>query len=184
MRSCVYKLTDTKIRLDSVDRLTRSLRTHDGILRTANAVIDKLYYSFPKSTDHIVADVGLSVGPVPGFCVGIDFPTLTQFCSAHPKLQLLTWDSYVSTVSERLDEPSLLVEGFRQSKGREFSEVAIVDFFSSGCATEHAEEIPAALQKSWKKLLLGADEVGVTDWPVELEVQLKVLYTAITRSCY
>ena len=69
-----------------MDRLTRSLRTHDGILRTANDVIDKLYFSFPKSTDHIVADVGLSVGSVLGFCVGIDRPTLQRFCTAHLKL--------------------------------------------------------------------------------------------------
>lgn len=177
----MYKLTNTKIRLGSVDRLTRSLRTHDGILRTANAVIDKLYHAFPKSTDHIVADVGLSVGPIPGFCVGVDFPTLKRFCLTYPKVQLLTWDSYVSAVSERLDEPTISVEGFRQSKGREFSEVAIVDFFCSDCAGQDAEEIPAALQKSWKKLLSAED--GLSEWPAELEVQLKVLYTAITRSC-
>jgi superfamily I DNA/RNA helicase len=67
------------------------------------------------------------------------------------------------------------VLGIRQAKGLEFTDVVIVDFFSS---------IASIDQKAWKRLLSGhslADQIR--DSNPQVETQLKMLYTAITRSC-
>ena len=197
VRSCMHALTEGRQRLDKVDRLTRSLRTHEGILKTANAILQLLYRAFPRGIDQIQADEGLCVGPAPGYCTHATFASLKQLCQKHPKLQLLTWDSYVPKLVEYIDSPSEMVFGFRQIKGLEFSEVAIVDFFHSGGATSSLgpAEVSPGLQKQWKTLLASAVVSGAGDkepqqsaavagsFPAELEVQLKVLYTTVTRSC-
>jgi superfamily I DNA/RNA helicase len=66
------------------------------------------------------------------------------------------------------------VFGIREAKGLEFSDVAVVDFFSSLANPD---------QKAWRQLLLDdtlAD--GPQSFP-QVETQLKLLYTAMTRSC-
>ena len=68
-----------------------------------------------------------------------------------------------------------MVYGFKGVKGLEFEDVAIVDFFSSG-------KISSEQQKSWK-YLLGKDGAAPRGYPAaELEMQMKVLYTSITRA--
>jgi ATP-dependent exoDNAse (exonuclease V) beta subunit len=72
---------------------------------------------------------------------------------------------------------NILVFGIRYSKGLEFPHVIIVDFFSS-LDTQH--------QKAWKNLLsIRSDrESGIEnlkDTAPEVETQLKLLYTGITR---
>lgn len=70
VRSCVYHLTKGKQKLDRVERLSRNFRSHDGILRVANKVLDVLFEAFPNMTDVMHADTGLAVGPRPGLMSG------------------------------------------------------------------------------------------------------------------
>jgi hypothetical protein len=68
------------------------------------------------------------------------------------------------------------VMGIRAAKGLEFSDVMILDFFS-GVSKEDA--------KAWKVLFAEGSDVHVQDQQFrfpQLEPQLKMLYTAITRS--
>ena len=62
--------------------------------------------------------------------------------------------------------------GIRESKGLEFPNVIILDFFR-GLAPEH--QIP------WRELLRMRDREDLRQDTPELEIQLKLLYTAITR---
>ena len=98
----------------------------------------------------------------------------------------------------------IMVFGIRDIKGMEFAEVAIIDFFAAskpaddavtaaagggaGVENNSGLRVTGAWQAltvndhhAWKWLLLKAgDEVKMI--PQELNVQLKILYTAITRS--
>ena len=105
------------------------------------------------------------------------------------------WDDHVETLRGELDSARrvlyegtnfqpLSVFGIKNVKGLEFENVAIVDFF--GCISKEC-------QKHWtfliKKLdsLFSETECAVrgepSNYPLpELEIQLKLLYTAITRA--
>jgi superfamily I DNA/RNA helicase len=73
----------------------------------------------------------------------------------------------------------ILSLGIRAAKGMEFSDVLLVDFFSS---------LPVKDQKYWKKRLTVSKDGNKfintieTEYP-EMESVLKLLYTAITRCC-
>jgi hypothetical protein len=75
---------------------------------------------------------------------------------------------------ERFGSDSI-VYGVRQVKGLEFRDVAVVDFFCRGNGMDKKHV------KMWKSLF--ATSSGLESYPSEVEVDLKVLYTAITRSC-
>lgn len=69
---------------------------------------------------------------------------------------------------------SYLVLGIREAKGLEFPDVAFVDFFCT---------IPLSDQRAWKNTL-GDSKVMTEEYAFpQLETQLKVLYTAVTRCC-
>jgi hypothetical protein len=70
-----------------------------------------------------------------------------------------------------------LVLGIRAAKGLEFPDVLMLDFFSA---------LPSRDQKPWKRLLSDDNVMVLTDSALQypqLEGQLKLLYTGITRCC-
>jgi hypothetical protein len=70
-----------------------------------------------------------------------------------------------------------LVLGIRAAKGLEFPDVLMLDFFSA---------LPSRDQKPWKRLLSDDNAIVLTDSALQypqLEGQLKLLYTGITRCC-
>jgi ATP-dependent exoDNAse (exonuclease V) beta subunit len=89
---------------------------------------------------------------------------------------LLTHDENVNALRSLVGE-DVLVFGIRYSKGLEFPHVIIVDFFSS---------LDKSLEKAMKSVfsIRSTQESGVEDLKdtaPEVETQLKLLYTAITR---
>jgi ATP-dependent exoDNAse (exonuclease V) beta subunit len=69
------------------------------------------------------------------------------------------------------------VMGIREAKGLEFHQVLLLDFFTRMPDDSH--------RKAWKTLLLDADVYGgvrLESIPATMELDLKLLYTAITRS--
>ena len=62
--------------------------------------------------------------------------------------------------------------GIRQSKGLEFADVIIVDFFN---------QLPALDQKIWKQMINNSAASSNLNAP-HIEMQLKLLYTAVTRA--
>lgn len=81
-------------------------------------------------------------------------------------ISVLTHDGSVSYWKKLLDYE--LVYGVRAAKGLEFKSVIVLDFFV---------DLPRGVQKPWRDLIL---DRGGGDAP-ELEGQIKLLYTAVTR---
>jgi hypothetical protein len=84
---------------------------------------------------------------------------------------ILTHDDHVEECKKKLGGYEL-VYGIRAAKGLEFKSVIVLDFFSS---------LPNDLQKPWREMLLGRANDDFSIKHPEVEGQLKLLYTAVTR---
>jgi hypothetical protein len=185
VRSIVHALSLGKDRIEKCEKLCRNFRSHEGILRVANLVLDRLYTAFPSAAAKLPPDTGLVHGPRPSLLlVDNDFTTVADLISANERLRVLVRDEYKDTVKEKLGliriETKEAVFGIREAKGLEFSDVVILDFFAS--ITDQTEH-----HKEWKRLLLSSGKesrvMDTASVPVTMELEIKLLYTAITRSC-
>jgi hypothetical protein len=106
---------------------------------------------------------------------------VVSLLAQNQRLIVLCPDDIVDSTSSELDSggsTNHFVLGCRDAKGLEFEDVLILDYFSS---------IPASDQNSWKLLFQrdvakGAASTQQYKSP-QIEPQLKLLYTAITRCC-
>jgi len=184
VRSIVHAMSLGKDRIGKWEKLCRNFRSHEGILRVANLVLDRLYNAFPSAAAKLPPDTGLVHGPRPSLLLlENDFTTVADLISANERLRVLVRDEYKDTIKENLSliriETKEAVFGIREAKGLEFSDVVILDFFAS--ITDQTEH-----HKEWKRLLLWSDKSKTRDTayvPVTMELEIKLLYTAITRSC-
>eukprot|EP00536_Pseudo-nitzschia_multiseries_P013245 jgi/Psemu1/309747/fgenesh1_kg.551_\ len=136
---------------------------------TAAAILRFVFDAFPYSAKQLAEDRGLFTGPRPGVFHPVQVDRLRTLISEKLNgIVILTHDSSVRYWKKALGNYEL-VYGIRAAKGLEFKSVIILDFFS---------ELPRELQKPWRNLLLG--RTGENPKP-ELEGQLKLLYTAVTR---
>jgi hypothetical protein len=176
VRSVVYSLSQGRERLERPVKLAVNYRSHSGILNCASGILSKMFVLFPGSAKVLEPDRGLFTGPLPAFW---------QASSSSSSLQTI-----LSTVSsERLVficpdkkreelaslSPERLVLGIREAKGLEFAHVAVVDFFCSLAFQDQA---------AWVRILgenRAAAAAAARDNP-QVESQLKLLYTAVTRS--
>jgi len=136
-------------------------------------VLDKLFINFPGSAKELPKDKGLFVGPR---------PAIFQNMGSREELKDLVYkiqgivvlamnDSDVEELTELLGK-EIVVLSIRDSKGLEFAEVCIVDFFRN---------LPREHQRAWKLLMKGSDDAHKQPGFSEIETHLKQLYTAITR---
>ena len=149
-----------------------NFRSHSGILNAAAAVLDHLFTHFPSSAKQLKRDYGLFQGPRPGVCYNVGYKKLANVF--RDKLEgaiVLTHDDSAARWKRVLDYP--LVYGIREAKGLEFKSVFIFDFFC---------ELPSALQKPWRDMVLGRTDMDFSAHHPLVENTLKLLYTAITRS--
>jgi len=115
---------------------------------------------------------GLSFLPARTMIPRLSFQRLQEVVSTQKGMAVLTNDAATLRTKDALGGYAL-VYGIREAKGLEFPSVVILNFFS---------ELPQALQKPWRDLLLGRiDGVDFTTRYPEVEGQLKLLYTALTR---
>lgn len=129
-----------------------------------------MFKAFPGSAKELPKDEGLFRGPRPALFINLDFNGLRDLVRKQEGAVILTMnDSMVETLSTLFDDENVPVLSIRDSKGLEFDHVIIVDFFT-GLQLKH--------QKGWKEMINGNE----TKFP-EIELQLKQLYTAITRCC-
>jgi hypothetical protein len=149
--------------------LSVNFRSHSGILNVAASILQCLFSVFPDSAKQLGEDRGLFAGPRPTVLHKVGASVLQELVNG--KLNgavVLTHDDMVSHWKGLLGQYPL-VYGIRAAKGLEFKSVIIVDFFA---------ELPITIQKPWRDLLLGRS--GADSFP-EIEGQLKLLYTAVTR---
>jgi hypothetical protein len=146
-----------------------NFRSHAGVLNAASAVLDLLFNAFPGSAKELPKDQGLFLGPRPGLFHNVKPTILRELVEKIDGVVLLTmYDREVERLREIVG-PKPIILSIRDSKGMEFTDVIIVDFFKS-LANEH--------QKPWRKLLQGKTDDSLLP---EMETMLKQLYTAITR---
>jgi hypothetical protein len=149
-----------------------NFRSHAGVLNAAAAILSCMFGVFPDSAKQLGKDDGLFQGPRPGVFHRVQAETISAL--VHGKMRgtrVLTHDDNVEECMGKLGGYEL-VYGIRKTKGLEFKSVIVLDFFSS---------IPDELQKPWREMLLGrASHDFKLQYP-EIEGQLKLLYTAVTR---
>lgn len=136
-------------------------------------VLNRMFTAFPGSAKELGKDEGLFIGPRPTIFLGMNRKLLVHLIAKIQGAVLLTMsDEHVARL-EALVEEGTVVLSIRDSKGLEFPDVMVVDFF---------RQLQAEQQKPWRLLLQGKDDEAreLPGFP-ELEVQLKQLYTAITR---
>jgi hypothetical protein len=166
-----------------------NFRSHAGILNCASGVLELLFDRFPHTSAKLLSrDEGIFRGPRPSVCHEVDMDVIRRLVWDKHKLNgvmVLTHDDKLASVQAALEEYPL-VYGIREAKGLEFKSVIVLDFFSS---------LDKHLQKPWRELLLGRARHGSSgnasntqdgggDFGVaypEVEGQLKLLYTAVTR---
>lgn len=177
VRSIGYTLfEDRKYVPDKPVTVNINFRSHSGILNVAAAVLDRMFEAFPKSANTLAPDVGAFTGPRPSLLRDLTPDKLRALVSLIDSVVLLTHDEHVQDLKDIVGE-NVLVLGIRHSKGLEFPHVVIIDFFCW---------LNKSLHKAWRNLLSirtdnDAAVEDLKDTAPEIETQLKLLYTAITR---
>ena len=187
-------------------RLLRNYRSHSGVLEFAAAILDLLAQFFPKSFQKLDQDAGLSRGPRPGaWSCPHGTESLQRHLGLDDRLIVITRDENARNLESRLGAAlkHVHVLGVCEAKGLEFNDVLLVDFFSS--APQHLvdgwDKLLANLVsgdaagsglgssaggaggegKGAKSKRSQQDAAKAAGLPLDLEVDFKVLYTAITR---
>jgi hypothetical protein len=183
VRGIVYELSCGMERLERPVQLAVNYRSHAGILSCASAVLRSMFSLFPGSAKVLYPDRGIFNGPKPSYWRGGRMPNgpglLQSILSRGCRCVVVCPDELRSSLAIML--PDNLVFGIREAKGLEFPDVAIVDFFSG---------LPIQDQATWPRLLkeedcgvIAASALDAAAACPHAETQLKLLYTAITRSC-
>lgn len=100
------------------------------------------------------------------------FEALTLLTSNIEGAVILVMSDVVIDQVRELVGSANVVLSIRESKGLEFTDVIIVDFFKN---------LPASHQKPWRQLMQGKHDLTFNIQFPEIETQMKQLYTAITR---
>lgn len=147
----ILKLADTRKDTIKPLSLTKNYRSHSGVLEFAATFLTQLDVCFPDSFQKLDADFGLSRGPRPGcWTAPKGMTSLRAALKLDQRLIVLTRDEHAKQLEVLLGEndPELAstvnVLGICESKGLEFNDVLLVDFFSTA---------PKHLQGAWNKLL-------------------------------
>jgi hypothetical protein len=148
-----------------------NFRSHAGIMNVAAAVLSRMFVAFPDSAKQLKEDRGLFLGPRPGVLYKVKLPLFVEaLATVLNGTRVVVHDDQKLRCEQLLNYK--LVYGIRESKGLEYKNMILFDFFS---------DLPAQLQKPWRDLLLGREGPGYSFRYPEVEGQLKLLYTAITR---
>ena len=187
IRTLVYKMSGGKHKVERWEKLYRNFRSHEGILRVSNLILESLHSAFPGAAVKLPYDTGLTVGPRPGLLQS-SIEDLARLIKANERLRILTRDEHKAKLCDELSpyapDAKNNVWGIVEAKGLEFTDCVVVDFFST---------LPEqSLQKAWKNLMLNPQSVAVTSrknrgsgsaLPLAMELELKLFYTGITRAC-
>jgi hypothetical protein len=179
LRAVVYRLSNGLEKLERPVKLAVNYRSHAGILNCASGILSKMFAVFPGSAKILEPDQGLFMGPLPAFWQA---SSSSSSSSLQELISAVSGERLVLVCpDERRDGlaplcPERLVFGIREVKGLEFHHVALVDFF---CSLSYPD------QAAWVRML-GEDRAAAAAAALanpQLESQLKLLYTAVTRSC-
>ncbi|XP_046565526.1 TPR and ankyrin repeat-containing protein 1-like [Haliotis rubra] len=195
-----------------VYQLTHSYRSHGGILALASAVLDLMVEFFPESFDKLKKDQGLLDGPLPLLmesCSPQDLAILLQGNNrkashiefgAHQAI-LVVNDEAKEKMPDMLSRHSIVLTIY-ESKGLEFDDILLYNFFTDSQATKEWRVVTTFLEtlaacphyeKQAESLhVIDAEMLTQPNRPRALAFEanehkilnseLKYLYTALTRA--
>ncbi|KAJ1446663.1 hypothetical protein M885DRAFT_545628 [Pelagophyceae sp. CCMP2097] len=181
VRSAIYHAQPSTAKGDAakLQALTLNYRSHSGVLDVAAAVIDLLHARFAGAIDKLPRDAAVARGPKPQFVCAAHEAAMVALLRRDERFVVVTHDDLRDDVERTLASAGAartLVLGVRAAKGLEFSHVVAHNLISaSSVARRERPPVPS----SWARLLQG-DESCVL--PRELETELMLLYTAVTRA--
>ncbi|RVD88960.1 uncharacterized protein DFL_003123 [Arthrobotrys flagrans] len=161
--------------------LSKNYRTHNGILKLAAKVIDILSESFPYLIDKFSPELGNFDGPLPivfsGFSSDIFVPRETENSTSISEFGadqvFITRDEETKLLLSKEMGDKVMILTILESKGMEFQDVFLFDFFSDSTCQ-------AAFRALVRAEITGT-RLDDKKYP-ELCAELKNLYVAITRS--
>ncbi|KAL8670745.1 MAG: hypothetical protein Q9168_004738 [Polycauliona sp. 1 TL-2023] len=169
-----------------VVQLGLNYRSHHGIVKFGSMVMNLLWKTFPQTVDKLVPEEGLLLGPSPIMFIGCEYDVLTKVTldgsEEAPADKAKFGAEQVVLVRDEESKARLknsvgdivLILTILQSKGMEFDDVVLFDFFTScpepdGWRSLHASSNNEARKFDSKKYAAMCTE-------------LKQLYVAVTRA--
>lgn len=134
-----YYLESSKDQMPSVWCLTQNYRTHSGILRLSGSVLDLMFQMFPLAVDKVASEKGaIFNGNLPVFIIKKYEDSIIKIMSADAKINCIEMGAEQciivrnnETKKKLRDElPSALILTVFESKGMEFEDVLVYNFFS------------------------------------------------------
>jgi len=192
-------------KVPEISKLSINYRTHNGILGAASEIVSLLLALFPAAIDQLRKDVGHFDGPKPVLLTNTTKEDLSiLLCGVDPSNSQIEFGAHQAVLvrsqaaKERLpvELRTALVLTIFESKGLEFDEVFIFDFFADSPADEktwrvltHCLQQQQTAAHNDESSSLNETEIAQPR-PVKfdrsshslLNEELKMLYTAITRA--
>ncbi|KAF8244421.1 hypothetical protein K440DRAFT_663457 [Wilcoxina mikolae CBS 423.85] len=175
---------DKELAVPMMFKLTKNFRSHQGIIALASFVMKLLYTGFPQSVDKMEEERGQYSGSIPTLFVGFGAQILASRLVGltdvygnvadfgAEQVILVRDDAVKEKVKSEIGELALVLT-ILDSKGMEFDDVFLLDFFSSS-------PCPSALRKLQNILNSSAQQTDTSRNGL-LCSELKHLYVAITR---
>ncbi|KAL8725519.1 MAG: hypothetical protein Q9166_007305 [cf. Caloplaca sp. 2 TL-2023] len=174
-----------KLRRPRMFRLGLNYRSHDGIVKLGSFVMDLLWKTFPETVDKLPPEEGLLPGPTPILFVGCESDILTKVNDdgsgpsagnakfGAEQVVLVRDEDSKARLKDFIGNIALILT-IRQSKGMEFDDVVLFDFFTSSPESD-----------GWRSL---SDALGNEPRAFDSRryvatcTELKHLYVAVTRA--
>ncbi|KAL1999926.1 hypothetical protein VTN02DRAFT_3799 [Thermoascus thermophilus] len=165
--------------------LSRNYRSHQGILSLASYVMQILWTGFPDTIDKLDPEVGQLGGPAPIVFAGFDYEILSAKMIGLVKLHdrvadfgaeqviLVRDDASKTKLQKKIGEMALVLT-ILESKGMEFDDVLIYDFFS-GSSLRGGYRCLRLLARGDRNLFDSQKHAALCS-------ELKHLYVAVTRA--
>ncbi|THH16783.1 hypothetical protein EW146_g3905 [Bondarzewia mesenterica] len=166
-------------------QLLTNYRSHAGIVNCAHSIVELIANFWPYSIDKLDRETGLVDGIKPIFVDDWDETQFHKFFteSGEQRIQelgehqciLVRDDAAKEKLEQRIGDMGTVLTLY-ESKGLEFDDVLLYDFFADSNinTNQWRRVVEAALANSWRSEV-GSQNVGVGN-------ELKFLYVAITRT--
>ncbi|RPB01640.1 hypothetical protein L873DRAFT_1842358 [Choiromyces venosus 120613-1] len=181
--------------------LSHNYRAHKRILRIASLVMDLLYGGFPDLVDELSPEIGHLPGPKPTLYIGkniIDLlklereretPLIPEASNkfneyGEVRVILVRDEETRDKLRSELGQSSLVLT-ILQSKGMEFEDVFLYDFFSTSPYNRKLNILEELLKRRHQPDLYAKDPESHADWAkrnIVLCSELKHLYVGVTRA--
>ncbi|XBH98118.1 hypothetical protein VPH35_127679 [Triticum aestivum] len=182
--------------LSDMFQLTQNFRTHSGILRMAQSIIDLLYFFFPSSVDKLNPETGLVYGEPPvvletgndkNAIVNIFGESKSKDGNPHgfgaEQVILVRDDATKKQIVDLVGKQALVLT-IVECKGLEFQDVLLYNIFSSSPLRNKWRVVYGYMKN--KNILSSPEEISHPEFDRNkhclLCSELKQLYVAITRT--